>query len=250
MLTTLNRSSIGFVKNLKHKKYRDEYGLFIIEGAKSVLEVLSNKCSIHTLLCTSDFLKKNTKAINSQFMEKTIILDPMRLSALGNFQSNNAAMAVCHKLDTKLDTNEPTLAIDSIRDPGNLGTIIRTAHWFGIRNIVCASDTVDLYNPKVLQACMGSFLQVNIVYTNLNNFLTTTNQPIFGAFTTGTNLYEVIIPQKSIIVIGNESHGISQEIEQLIRYRITIPRFSDKIDSLNVAVATGIVCGRWSTTNY
>jgi TrmH family RNA methyltransferase len=250
MIININKSLTTLIKSLKDKKHRDEQGLFIIQGGKSVLEVISsNNCAVHTLLCTSDFFEENknlTKSLNI----KTLITSQDQLSELGSFQSNNTALAVCCKLNKKLKINEPMIAIDTVRDPGNFGTIIRTAHWFGILNIVCSPDTVELYNPKVLQACMGSFLHVNIVYTNLKNFLFTVNQPIFGTFTTGTNIYETIIPKNAIMVIGNESHGISPEVEKLIHSRISIPRVSENIDSLNVAVATGIVCGWWSITGY
>lgn len=141
----------------------------------------------------------------------------------------------------KINEQSIILALDKIRDPGNLGTIIRLCDWFGITDLVCSEDTVDLYNPKVLQATMGSITRVNVSYVDLNEFLSQTKLPIFGTFMNETNIYKTQLPQDGIIVMGNEANGISTEIEPLITDKITIPRFGNPTESLNVATATAII---------
>ena len=135
------------------------------------------------------------------------------------------------------------IALDSIRDPGNLGTILRLCDWFGIHQIVCSKETVDIYNPKVVQATMGSITRVNVKYIDLNDFLSRTKLPVFGTFMDGANIYKESLPQEGIIVMGNEANGISDELEGIIQNRLSIPRFGDlkKTESLNVATATAII---------
>jgi len=135
------------------------------------------------------------------------------------------------------------LALDDIRDPGNLGTILRLCDWFGISQVVCSEQTVDLYNPKVVQATMGSISRVNVRYVNLKSFLQNSSLPIFGTFMDGSNVYMEILPKEAIIIMGNEANGISPEVENTIKNRLTIPRFGDLqlTESLNVASATAII---------
>ena len=135
------------------------------------------------------------------------------------------------------------LALDDIRDPGNLGTILRLCDWFGISQVICSEQTVDLYNPKVVQATMGSISRVNVSYVNLKSFLENSSLPIFGTFMDGTNVYNENLPSNAIVIMGNEANGISQEIEKTIKNRLTIPRFGDLqlTESLNVASATAII---------
>lgn len=135
------------------------------------------------------------------------------------------------------------LALDDIRDPGNLGTIMRLCDWFGIRQIVCSKETVDIYNPKVVQATMGSITRVNVNYVDLKTFISQTELPVFGTFMDGDNIYQSNLPQNGIIIMGNEANGISAEIEKIVTRRLTIPRFGElqKTESLNVATATAII---------
>jgi TrmH family RNA methyltransferase len=135
------------------------------------------------------------------------------------------------------------VALDAIRDPGNLGTIIRLCDWFGIQQLICSNETVDVYNPKVVQATMGSISRVNVSYINLEDFISTTSLPVFGTFMNGENIYSTTLPQEGIIVMGNEANGISKEVENSIQNRLTIPRFGtlQKTESLNVATATAII---------
>jgi TrmH family RNA methyltransferase len=135
------------------------------------------------------------------------------------------------------------VALDDVRDPGNLGTILRLCDWFGIQELICSKETVDVFNPKVVQATMGSIARVHVSYVDLNVFLSTTSLPIFGTFMTGDSIYKANLPQEGIIVMGNEANGISAELEKIIKNRLTIPRFGtlQKTESLNVATATAIV---------
>jgi TrmH family RNA methyltransferase len=145
-----------------------------------------------------------------------------------------------------------TVALDAIRDPGNLGTIIRLCDWFGVKQLVCSETKVDCYNPKVIQATMGSLTRVNVVYTDLKKYLSETNLPIFGAFMDGTNVYKTNLPKNGILVMGNEANGVSEEISTLITEKIAIPRFGDlqQTESLNVAMATGILLNEFKRGEF
>ena len=143
----------------------------------------------------------------------------------------------------KIDFSKLVVALDNVRDPGNLGTIIRLCDWFGVEDLICNEETVDCYNPKVIQASMGSIKRVNITYVDLNNLLSERKEIKFGAFMDGDNVYKLNLPEKGIIVLGNEANGISNNIESLIEQRISIPRFGDlqETESLNVANATAVL---------
>jgi TrmH family RNA methyltransferase len=143
----------------------------------------------------------------------------------------------------KIEETGLMVALDSIRDPGNFGTILRLCDWFGVKEVVCSKETVDLYNPKVVQATMGSIARVNVSYIDLNSFISASNLPVFGTFMDGVNIYKTTLPQEGIVVMGNEANGISKELEEVIKNRISIPRFGEiqKTESLNVATATAIV---------
>ena len=164
-----------------------------------------------------------------------------KISALA---TQNSCLGVFRiQADKKIIESGLILALDSIRDPGNLGTILRLCDWFGIDQIVCSKDAVDIYNPKVVQATMGSIARVNVNYIDLENFIGQTQLPVFGTFMQGSTIYKTDLPQEGIIVMGNEANGISPELEKLIKNRLTIPRFDSlqKTESLNVATATAIV---------
>ena len=143
------------------------------------------------------------------------------------------------------------IALDSIRDPGNLGTILRLCDWFGVNQLLCSKETVDIYNPKVVQATMGSIARVNVNYVDLDAFIIETKLPVFGTFMDGNNIYKSILPQEGIIVMGNDANGISEELEKLINNRLTIPRFGNlqKTESLNVATATAIILSEFRRNN-
>jgi RNA methyltransferase, TrmH family len=163
---------------------------------------------------------------------------------LGEFQSNNTVVAVAEMKPNQsfqLPPHTFGLVLDDIRDPGNLGTIIRTADWYGINHIIASEETADFYNPKVISATMGSFTRMNIFYTSLPEYLSETKTKVFGAFLDGKNVHEITFDSGGFIVIGNESRGISPDVEKLVSERITIPRFG-KAESLNAAIATAVIC--------
>jgi TrmH family RNA methyltransferase len=181
---------------------------------------------------------------------ESIIVTEEKLASLGTFQSNNAGVAIVRQRKPALASQvleraqkEFILVLDDVRDPGNLGTIIRTADWFGITHIVTSETTTDFYNPKTISASMGSFTRVSVTPLPLVQFFSEAEQmniPSFGAFLDGKSLYEYLQPNHGLIVMGSESHGINKELESLITERITIPRYG-KAESLNVSVATGII---------
>lgn len=237
----LSKAKIKFVKSLQLKKYRKQEQCFVVEGLKSVRELLSSDFEIVTLLVTKEFREKNRLPSSAEIIEVT----EKELESLGEFQSNDSALAVAkmrtlNDLDIKRD--EFALVLDDIRDPGNLGTIIRTADWYGITKIIASEETADFYNPKVIASTMGSFTRCQILYTDLIAYLKSKNgRSVFGAFLDGKDVHEVNFGSEGFIVIGNESRGISDELANFITNRITIPRYGNA-ESLNAAMATGIIC--------
>jgi TrmH family RNA methyltransferase len=183
--------------------------------------------------------------------QKTVVSDAdlKKISALA---TPNTCLAVFKMpKEKKIEASGLILALDSVRDPGNLGTIMRLCDWFGIQQLICSKETVDIYNPKVVQATMGSIARVNVSYVDLNDFLTNTSLPVFGTFMNGDNIYKTALPQEGIIVMGNEANGISPELEKIIKNRLTIPRFGtiQKTESLNVATATAIVLSEFRSAS-
>ena len=233
----VSKNQIKLITSLQQKKYRIANKLFIAEGVKGIQELLDSKFELDHLYTTqNDF-----DAVSAD--RKTVISesDLKKITALA---TANSCLAVF-----KMPVEKPIIktglimALDSIRDPGNLGTIVRLCDWFGIQQILCSKETVDLFNPKVVQATMGSIARVNVNYIGLSDFLKETNLPIFGTFMDGDTIYKTALPQEGIIIMGNEANGISAELEILISNRLTIPRFGkmQKTESLNVATATAIV---------
>ncbi|WP_452222602.1 TrmH family RNA methyltransferase [Lacinutrix chionoecetis] len=231
----LSKSQIKLITRLKQKKYRIAEGFFIAEGEKVIQELLASSLKLHHLFTTT--------SINNHFDKQTLITEA-ELKKISFLTTPNKALAVF-----KIPDNSPVnlkglvVALDSVRDPGNLGTIIRLCDWFGIKELVCNKETVDCYNPKVVQATMGSITRVNINYLDLNSFLAEAETPIFGAFMDGENVYNCQLPKAGILVMGNEANGISQAVEKQVTKRIAIPRFGDlqATESLNVATATAIL---------
>ncbi len=224
------------------KKYRQAEQSFIIQGAKTVNETLVSDFKISTLLGTKEYLTSLDAAILGKVTE-IIEVSGEELTSVSVIESNNSALAVVKmrppgKIQLPRDTF--SLVLDDIRDPGNLGTIIRTAEWYGISNIIASMETTDFYNPKVISATMGSFLRANLFYMNLEEFLSTVSLPIYGAFLAGENVHTAKFPAGGLIVIGNESNGISAGVERFVTHRITIPRFGNA-ESLNASTATAIV---------
>jgi TrmH family RNA methyltransferase len=236
----LSKANVKYIKSLQVKKYRKQEQCFIVEGAKSVLELLNSDFEVLMLFGTQDFLKNVSVPSNVELNEVT----EKELDSLGEFQTNNAALAVAKfkdNSDLDISANEFGLVLDDIRDPGNLGTIIRTADWYGISKIIASTETADFYNPKVISATMGSFTRVNLFYTSLDEYLSKTKLKVYGAYLGGKNVHDVDFGGTGLIVIGNESRGINPSLEKFISDKITIPRYG-QAESLNAAIATAIIC--------
>ncbi|MDF2157024.1 RNA methyltransferase [Algoriphagus sp. CAU 1675] len=239
----LSKNTVKFIKSLHQKKYRFESGKFFVEGEKSVQEVLSSNFETELLLATELFLEKNQKLLES-FRGELISVSPKQLESLGQYQSNDSCLAV-----VKMKANQPfspekdelIIALDDVRDPGNLGTILRIADWYGIKNLVFSPQTAELYNPKVIQSSMGSFTRVNFFYGDLEQIFQKWNLPVYGAFLDGENVHQIKRVQPGVILMGNESKGISEKLEKWISKKVTIPAFGNA-ESLNVAIATAIIC--------
>lgn len=237
----ISKAKTKFIKSLQVKKYRVEEQCFVVEGAKSVSELLKSDFATLTLLGTTGFFSSEGRKIDKSI--ETIEVTEKELSELGSFQSNETVIAVARMKKNAavvFQSNEYGLVLDDIRDPGNLGTIIRIADWYGINNIIASEQTADFYNSKVISASMGSFCRVNVFYTSLGTYLKENKKRLYGTFLNGDNVHKTNFEKGGLIVIGNEAHGISQEVERFVDHRISIPRFGEA-ESLNAAVATAIV---------
>jgi TrmH family RNA methyltransferase len=239
----LSKNTVKFIKSLHQKKFRNQEQRFFVEGEKSVLEVLNSTFEVELLLATEHFISVN-RALISETNAELITVTQKQLEGLGQYQSNDSALAVV-KLKSNQEFDYPAgelvIGLDDVRDPGNLGTIIRIADWYGIKHLVFSAQTADFYNPKVIQASMGSFTRVNFFYTDLKNIFEKWNVPVYGAFLNGQNIHQMSKPTPGIILMGNESQGISVELEKLVTQKVTIPGFG-AAESLNVAIATAIIC--------
>lgn len=233
----VSKNQIKRITGLLQKKNRKQEQLFFAEGIKVIEELIHSTFELEHVFCTSEMFSEISKD------KKTIISDS-DLKKISALKTPNDCLALFKiPAETKTNTSGLIIALDDIRDPGNLGTIIRLCDWFGIAQIVCSSECVDVYNPKVVQATMGSISRVNVSYLDLNEYLTKTNLPIYGTFMEGENIYKTNLQQEGIIVLGNEANGISAAIEKYVTQKIAIPRFGNLqlTESLNVATATAIV---------
>ncbi|WP_345953124.1 RNA methyltransferase [Mucilaginibacter sp. PAMB04168] len=239
----VSKSQISLIKSLQQKKFRKEHRLFVAEGYKSVSEFIAASYHIQTVYHTPDVsakLHKLSKKINFQEISAA---DLQKISSLTTPQEVLAVIKMPEwpaLTQTQL-VNTFTLVLDGVQDPGNLGTIIRTADWFGIQNIICSEDTVDAYNPKVVQATMGSLARVKVHYSNLAELLPHLNLPVLGAMLNGDNIYTTEFGHEGLIVMGNEGNGLRADIQRLVTRAITIPRIGEA-ESLNVAIATALFC--------
>lgn len=233
----VSKNQIKLISSLQQKKQRQVHKLFFAEGIKVVQELLFSNFELEHLFTTEAIF---TEILSSK---QTLITD-IELKKISALTTPNTCLALFKIPETKkVQEKGLLLALDDIRDPGNLGTILRLCDWFGIQQLVCSKETVDLYNPKVVMATMGSIARVNVTYLDLNEFLKNTKLPVFGTFMDGKNIYKEKLPNEGIIIMGNEANGISKEIENNIKNRLTIPRFGDlqQTESLNVATATAII---------
>jgi len=241
-----NPITAKLIKSLYQKKYRQEKKKFLVEGEKSVLELLKSDFNIEYLYATKEFVLANGSLIENK-KARLQVVDASELKAIGTLMENEGALAVVHQkpLIEPKDIQGVTIVLDDIRDPGNMGTIIRIADWYGVNSIICGETCVDWYNPKVISASKGSFTRVQGYYTNLFNYLKNKKIPIIGASLNGTSVREFAFPGEGFLIIGSESHGISREVLRLLSDKVTIPKLG-KAESLNAAVAGGIILDRWA----
>ena len=241
----VSKSQIKLITSLAQKKYRYKHGLFVAEGFKTISELLNSKFKLNRLFTLeADF------GLKPDEIQK---IDERELKKISFLKTPQTALALFEIPKENFGEDESfVLALDGVRDPGNLGTIIRLCDWFGIKNLVCSQDSVDCYNPKVVQATMGSLARVNISYCDLKTYLENTGLPVYGAFMEGENIYEGKTEEKAILVMGNEANGISAEIEELVGKKISIPRFGElqETESLNVATATAILLSEFKRKQF
>lgn len=244
---TLSKNKIKYVRSLKDKKFRTEHHVFVAEGYKIVSELLPcMKCQL--LISTPEFLS-DTDLSN---VEEVIEVTNDDLSRVSFLKAPQKVLGIFYKpvYSEDIDWNkELILALDGVQDPGNMGTIVRLADWYGIKHIFCSQDSADIYNPKTTQATMGAIARVNVHYTDLEYFLSVHNDiPIYGTLLDGENIYSKDITENGIIVMGNEGNGIRPNIEKLIDKKLFIPNYpidKQSSESLNVAIATAIVCAEF-----
>jgi TrmH family RNA methyltransferase len=233
----VSKNQIKLITSLQQKKYRKLHNLFFAEGVKVIQELINANYELNDLFTThNDFPGLKTGKIHTVTQSEL-----KKISALTTPNTCLATFSIPKIRISKL--SGITLALDDVRDPGNLGTIIRLCDWFGIETLLCSEETVDVYNPKVVQATMGSLSRVSVIYCNLENELKKTKIPVFGTFMDGKSIYSESLPKEGIIVMGNEANGISKSIEKVVGERISIPRFGNLqlTESLNVATATAII---------
>jgi TrmH family RNA methyltransferase len=248
----LSHNQVKYINSLKIKKYRQLHNVFIVEGEKGVNELLKSSLKPVKLFALSEWLHKNSITLTEQNIEWQEITEG-ELKKVSDLVTPNQVLAIAELPETDVTkANEfagMTLVLDGIRDPGNMGTIIRTADWFGIRTIICSNDSVDAFNPKVVQSTMGSFARVSIFYTDLNDYFKNIAKdiPVFGALLEGPDITQKTFTRPGIIIIGSESHGISKQLISYVNEPLHIPRISfsnneNQAESLNASIANGIIC--------
>lgn len=237
-----NRES-KFIKSLQLKKFRKQENKFIVEGAKNVLELLNSSFVIDKLFFTNTFVEKNSDLIQSANTKYESVKEE-ELKKVGSFLTNNAALAIVNiPKHPTLDFSKTFLAFDRIKDPGNLGTVIRIADWYGIDSVVCSSDSVDCYNAKVVSATMGSFTRVKVYYENLED-VASQAKAIYAMTLQGDNIHETSFDEPAMLLFGNESTGLSQTLIAKCNQQVKILGFGEA-ESLNVAISTAVVCDNY-----
>jgi TrmH family RNA methyltransferase len=232
----VSKNQIKLITSLQQKKFRQLHKLFIAEGVKVIQELLDSNFVLEHLYVTESIFE----SLNNE--SKTVITES-ELKKISCLSTPNNCLALFAIPETEKPISSGLIvALDAVRDPGNLGTIIRLCDWFGVDQLWCTEQTVDLYNPKVVQATMGSLARVKVHYLDLEKEIQKANLPVFGTFMDGENIYQSNLPSEGILILGNEANGISTGIEKLVTSRLAIPRFGNlqKTESLNVATATAI----------
>lgn len=239
----LTKAEIKLINSLKQKKSRDKNQLFIVEGDKSIKEFLNGPFQLEVLYSIE----------NSLFFQGLKKITPQELKKISQLTTPQNSLAIFHLPEWKVPSPYSSflLGLDGVQDPGNLGTLIRLADWFGITHLICSKNTVDVFNPKVIQASMGSLNRVQVHYLDLKNFLSDFSAPIFGAFMDGENIFQKDLSPEGILILGNEGNGISTEIKNLCTQKISIPQVdkTNKTESLNVAVAGSIIISQFYAQN-
>ena len=242
----LSKSNIQHLKSLQLKKFREKSGEFVVEGPKLVDELLTSDFAVKSIYATIDWIKQNNDISKNPI--DIIEVSQSELERISGFKTPNQVLALAkikeHRLNFSDIQGDFSLVLDGIGDPGNLGTIIRTADWYGIRNIVVSEDTVDYLNPKVVQSSMGSLFRVAIYYTNVAGLIESLDHefPVYGTFMDGKNIYNENFAEAGMLILGSESHGIRENIEKLVKTRLHIPSLHSKAESLNVSIAGAICC--------
>ncbi|MCO6025811.1 RNA methyltransferase [Prevotella cerevisiae] len=244
----ISKATIKYIRSLDHKKIRNQEKVFVAEGPKVVGDLLAIQPA-KTIIATKEWMSRQEKALFTTYVE----VSEEELKKVSFLQHPQNVLAVFDQREvpqTPHPDKELTLALDGVQDPGNLGTIIRISDWFGIESIVCSLDTVDVYNPKVVQATMGSIARVNLLYTDLLAYIAglSTDTPIYGTFLDGKDIYTEPLTSNGLLVMGNEGNGISESVSRLINHRLLIPNYPEgrpTADSLNVAIATAITCSEF-----
>ena len=239
----ISKNQLKLIRALGQKKQRKQHGQFLVQGEKNVLELLKSDLNIHQVFASEAFVNEHQQLL--QLVDCTVASES-ELSKASTLSTNNSAIAVVTTPNIQITDDEIAqikgiqLALDGVSDPGNLGTIIRVADWYGIHQIVCSEDCADPYNPKTISATMGAFTRVKVVQCNLANCFKQTNLPGYGAYLGGENVHKTQFPQDMILLMGSESHGIRAQASEHVTNKITIPNFGGS-ESLNVAMASGII---------
>jgi TrmH family RNA methyltransferase len=245
----LSKAKIKLIQSLIDKKHRDAHGLFTVEGHKSVMELLRSKIRVNSLFATHEWLiTQEVSSFNNVGEVIEVTSDELNKISVFNTPQQVLALAEIPQQKINNQSEDLLLVLDGIQDPGNLGTIIRIADWYGISNIICSPNCADVYNPKTIQATMGSFVRVNVFRTHLPEFLRECNLPIYGALLNGKSAYELKLPNRCVLIIGSEGSGITDELIPYIQHPITIPR-RGRAESLNAGIATAILCDAWARAN-
>jgi RNA methyltransferase, TrmH family len=239
----ISKAKSKFIKSLQLKKYRTQEQCFLVEGDKNVRELLKSGLRVRLIVATGAWLNDFSPLVSASKAE-VLVAEETELKELGTFQTNQSVLAVAEMPDESSPfqlRGQFTLALADVRDPGNLGTILRIADWYGITQIMASVTTTDVYNPKVVNASMGSIGRVQMKYVDLEEVLKKADVPVYGAVMEGQNLHQTRFGAEGVLVMGNESTGISEEVLAHVHHRITIPCFG-QAESLNVAVATAVIC--------
>lgn len=247
-MQVLSKNQIKYIRSLSQIKFRKEHRAYIVEGIKNAAEWLQQKADIEYIIALPSWFENNLELIKAYRSQQCLIATEEDFEKISGFKTPNQVLLIA-KMPQQKETIELAakgawiLMLDKVQDPGNLGTIIRTADWFGIKTIICSPDCVEQFNPKVIQSTMGSLLRVNCIYTDLVPFLQSRPElPSYAAMLGGASLDATKQYAPGLIIMGNESKGISEEVKALVQQQLTIDRIGQEAESLNVAVATGIFC--------